>query len=87
MRITIDITEGDVTVVTATRPTVGAGSVPAGQPAEIQGLNAGPAPSSPSTPSTLSAPAAAAAGSLAGQPEGISAGPAPAGSSPAGVSH
>jgi len=84
MRITIDITEGDVTVVTATRPTVGAGSAPAGQPAEIQGLNAGPAPSTPSTPST---PAAAAAGSLAGQPEGISAGPAPAGSSPAGVSH
>lgn len=83
MRITIDITEGEVTAVTAagsssegaTAPT------PGGQSAGLQDINAGPAPviqaaGAGGQPGSAAPAAASGAGS---GPEDLSAGPAPAG--------
>lgn len=83
MRITIDITEGDVTAVTADGSSSAGVTAPApgSQPAGTQDINAGPAPviltaSSGGQPG--SAAPAAPIGADSGT-EGISAGPAPAG--------
>jgi hypothetical protein len=82
MRITIDITEGDVTAVTAVgSPVDVTAPAPGGQWVGTQDINAGPAPdiqtASPGAQPSSAAPAAAS-GADSGT-TGISAGPAPAG--------
>jgi hypothetical protein len=87
MRITIDITEGEVTAITAAdSPSAGVTApAPGGQPAGTQDINAGPAPVIPAAgpggqPGGQPGGAAPAAAGGTGQgAEGISAGPAPAG--------
>jgi hypothetical protein len=83
MRITIEVAEGELTSVNTTSPSAAqaTGSGQGDQPANMQVINAGPAPvisaaGSSQAGGTLSATASDASGEPT---EGISAGPAPAG--------
>ena len=83
MRITIDITEGEVTAITAADSSSAGVTAPAlgGQSAGTEDINAGPAPviQAAGTGGQPGGAAPAATGGTGQGTEGISAGPAPAG--------